>query len=85
MEENQNIPNIDEQINETTNDNNVATSMKPYVIRNFKKELKRVKWPVEKNHNKNFLYIFIFIIFLTGFFALISFGATQLIELIGAK
>jgi preprotein translocase SecE subunit len=54
-------------------------------MRNFKKELKRVRWPIQKKHNKNFLSIFVFILVLTGFFALISFGATELIEIIGAK
>lgn len=84
MEENQDIPNVEHEL-ETVNDQNAATTNKPYVMRNFKKELKRVKWPTEKTQHKNFIYIFIFILFLTGFFALISFGATQLIELIGAK
>ncbi len=84
MEENQNTDNINPE-SQTPNNNDVTPKMKPYVIRNFKKELKRVRWPIDKHHNKNFLYIFIFIILLTGFFALVSLGATQLIELIGAK
>ncbi|MGL5204954.1 MAG: preprotein translocase subunit SecE [Metamycoplasmataceae bacterium] len=84
MEEIDNVSNV-EKTNESLNVDNVALKEKPYVIRNFKKELKRVKWPVEKKHNKSFFYIFLFIIFLTGFFALVSLGATELIELMGAK
>ncbi len=65
--------------------NTPAEITKPYVMRNFKKELKRVRWPIQKKHNKNFLYIFVFVLVLTGFFALVSLGATQLIEIMGAK
>jgi len=67
------------------NDIDLPKQMKPYVMKNFAKELKRVKWPVQKKHNKKFLQIFVFIIILTGLFALISLGATQIIELIGAE
>ncbi|MGL5617552.1 MAG: preprotein translocase subunit SecE [Metamycoplasmataceae bacterium] len=84
MKEIENVSNV-EKTKESINTENITFTEKPYVIRNFKKELKRVKWPLEKKHNKNFFYIFLFIIFLTGFFALISLGATELIELMGAK
>ncbi len=82
MEENQNNDHISK---ESQNNNDITPKIKPYVMRNFIKELKRVRWPTDKQHNKNFLYIFIFIILLTGFFALVSLGATELIKLIGAK
>ncbi len=59
--------------------------MKPHVMKNFEKELKRTKWPTDKKNNKNFFLIFVFILILTGFFALISLGATEIIKLIGAK
>ncbi len=72
-------------IDENHDVNSPKEITKPYVMRNFKKELKRVRWPIQKKHNKNFLSIFVFILVLTGFFALISFGATELIEIIGAK
>ncbi|MDK2819482.1 MAG: preprotein translocase subunit SecE [Mycoplasmataceae bacterium] len=87
MEENKEIKNsksFSKKKSKTLNDSN-ASDTKVYVFRNFIKELKRIRWPIEKKHNKNFVYIFIFIIILTGFFALISFGASQIIDLIGAK
>ncbi|MGL4252351.1 MAG: preprotein translocase subunit SecE [Metamycoplasmataceae bacterium] len=84
MDEIEKTSNVD-KTNESPNTENITLPEKPYVIRNFKKELKRVRWPLEKKHNKSFFYIFLFIIFLTGFFALISLGATELIELMGAK
>lgn len=84
MEEIENVSHV-ETTQEIITDKNLALEVKPYVMRNFNKELKRVKWPTERKHNKNFFYIFIFILFLTGFFALISLGATELIELMGAK
>lgn len=58
---------------------------KPYPIRNFFKELKRVIWPTSKKNYKYFFWIFMFIISLVVFFALISWGATELVKLIGAK
>ncbi|MGL6125049.1 MAG: preprotein translocase subunit SecE [Metamycoplasmataceae bacterium] len=84
MKKSKNNPDI-ETIQESIDNENSAIEIKPYVMRNFYKELKRVKWPTEKKHNMSFLYIFIFILFLTGFFALISLGVTELIELMGAK
>ncbi len=58
---------------------------KAYPVRNFFKELKRVSWPTTKKHYKYFFWIFVFIIFLVGLFALISWGASELIEAMGAK
>lgn len=58
---------------------------KPYPIRNFFKELKRVIWPTSKKNYKYFFWIFMFIISLVVFFALISWGATELVKLIGAN
>ena len=58
---------------------------KPYVFRNFFKEMKRVSWPTKKKNWVYFLLTFLFIIVLVIFFALISFGASKIIELIGAK
>lgn len=58
---------------------------KPYPIRNFFKELKRVIWPTSKKNYKYFFWIFVFIISLVVFFAFVSWGATELIKLIGAK
>lgn len=70
---------LDNQIEKSPN------KEKPYVIRNFFKELKRISWPTGKKKYKYFFFIFVFIIFLIGLFALISWGATELIKLIGAK
>lgn len=58
---------------------------KPYAVRNFFKELKRVTWPTSKKNYKYFFLIFVFIIFLIILFALISFGATELIKWMGAN
>lgn len=58
---------------------------KPYPVRNFFKELKRVIWPTSKKNYKYFFWIFMFIISLVVFFALISWGAAELVKLIGAK
>lgn len=81
-----NTTNSNEEFKNTTTENiDVTPITKPYVMKNFEKELKRTKWPVQKKHNKNFGYIFIFIIVLTGFFALISLVATELMKLIGAN
>lgn len=58
---------------------------KAYVSRNFIKEIKRIKWPLDLKKQKIFLWTFILIAVLIGFFALISFGADELIKVIGAK
>ena len=58
---------------------------KAYPVRNFFKELKRVNWPTTKKNYKYFFLIFVFIIFLVAFFALVSWGATELVKLMGAK
>lgn len=58
---------------------------KPYPVRNFFKELKRVTWPTKKSNYKYFLWVFVFVIFLVLLFALISWGATELIKLMGAN
>lgn len=58
---------------------------KPYVLRNFFKEIRRISWP---NKAKNYRYLFwmlFFVVFLIAFFALISLGATEIIKLIGAN
>lgn len=87
MEENHEIKNSKLFSNKKTKafEASNASNPKVYVFRNFIKELKRIRWPIQKKHNKNFAYIFIFVIILTGFFALISFGASEIIDLIGAK
>ena len=79
--------NLEENIQKNI-DNNEEISPnkeKPYTVRNFFKELKRVSWPVKKENYKYFFWIFVFIIFLILFFALISWGATELIKWIGAN
>lgn len=58
---------------------------KAYPVRNFFKELKRVSWPTSKKNYKYFFWVFVFIIFLVVFFALISWGANEIIKLIGAN
>lgn len=76
-----------EQINQQieTEVNESPFKEKPYPIRNFFKELKRVIWPTSKKNYKYFFWIFMFIISLVVFFALISWGAAELVKLIGAK
>ena len=69
---------------ESQNQNNSSNKEKAYPIRNFFKELKRVSWPTGKKNYKYFFLIFVFIIFLIAFFALISWGAQELIKSIGA-
>ncbi len=63
----------------------VKVKEKAYPIRNFVKEIKRVSWPTSKKNYKYFFWIFVFIIFLIAFFALISWGATELIKAMGAN
>lgn len=58
---------------------------KPYPVRNFIKEIKRVSWPTKKKNYVYFLLIFLLIIFLIIFFALVSLGATEIIKNIGAN
>ncbi|MGL4343037.1 MAG: preprotein translocase subunit SecE [Metamycoplasmataceae bacterium] len=58
---------------------------KPYVFRNFFKEIKRINWPFDEKKQKNFLLTFLLIIILLLFFSLISFGANELIQAMGAK
>lgn len=58
---------------------------KPYVIRNFLKEIRRITWPVKKKNYNYFFFTFVFIVFLIAFFALVSSGTTEIIKLIGAN
>lgn len=58
---------------------------KPYVVRNFVKEIKRISWPTKKKNYRYFMWTFVFIIFLIAFFAVVSLGATEIIKSIGAK
>ncbi|MGL5358052.1 MAG: preprotein translocase subunit SecE [Metamycoplasmataceae bacterium] len=58
---------------------------KAYILRNFFKEIKRIRWPFDFKKEKNFLLVFVFIMFLIGFFFLISFISGQFINLIGAQ
>ncbi|MGL5522282.1 MAG: preprotein translocase subunit SecE [Metamycoplasmataceae bacterium] len=58
---------------------------KAYILRNFFKEIKRIRWPLDFKKEKNFLLVFVFIMFLIGFFFLISFISGQFINLIGAQ
>lgn len=86
MEENTIISSVtSESLEENTNNQNISAPMKPYVLKNFEKELKRTKWPIQKKHHNSFIYIFVFIIMLTAFFAIVSLGATELIKAIGAN
>lgn len=67
------------------NENKHPDVEKPYVTRNFFKELKRVSWPTKKKNHIYFLWTLLFIIVLVALFALVSFGALEIIKLIGAK
>ena len=58
---------------------------KNQVFTNFFKELKRVTWPTKKSNYKYFLWVFVFVVFLVLLFALVSWGATELIKLMGAN
>lgn len=75
------------QIEEISNDikENQLDQSKPYAIRNFNKEIKRISWPTSKKKYKYFFLIFVFIIFLIAIFALISWGATELVKWMGAN
>lgn len=64
---------------------NKTSKEKAYVTRNFVKEIKRIKWPLDSKKQKVFLWTFILIAVLIGFFALISFGADEFVKWIGAK
>ncbi|MBR3347837.1 MAG: preprotein translocase subunit SecE [Mycoplasmataceae bacterium] len=87
-----------EKIDNTTSDKNYQVKKnkldklnfepdksKPYPVRNFFKELKRVTWPTKKSNYKYFLWVFVFVVFLVLLFALVSWGATELIKLMGAN
>lgn len=73
----------DEKLNNI--DNKKPNLEKPYPVRNFVKEIKRVSWPTKKKNNIYFIYVLLLIVFLVIFFALVSLGATQIIKSIGAK
>lgn len=78
---------MENQKKQNQDKNNIKTPNleKPYAIRNFVKEIKRVTWPTKKKNYRYFLLIFVFIIFLIGFFALVSLGANEIIKNIGAN
>ncbi len=86
MEENKDLNTNDS--NDSLKDQEIKSTVnqeKPHPVRNFFKELKRVTWPTEKKNYKYFFWVFVFIIFLIAFFALISWGATELWKAIGAN
>lgn len=58
---------------------------KPYAVRNFFKEVKRISWPTKAKNHRYLLWMFLFITFLIAFFALVSLGATEIIKTIGAN
>ncbi|MBD5423053.1 MAG: preprotein translocase subunit SecE [Mycoplasma sp.] len=58
---------------------------KAYPVRNFFKELKRVSWPTSKKNYKYFFLVFVFIIFLVIFFALISWCVSELWKWMGVS
>lgn len=79
------MENNQEQNNKNNNFEKTPNKEKGYPVRNFFKELKRVSWPTNKKNYKYFFWIFVFIIFLIAFFALISWGAKEILESIGAN
>ena len=58
---------------------------KPYPVRNFFKEIKRISWPTKAKNHRYLLWRFLFISFLIAFFALVSLGATEIIKIMGAN
>lgn len=58
---------------------------KPYPVRNFFKEIKRISWPTKAKNHRYLLWMFLFISFLIAFFALVSLGATEIIKIMGAN
>ena len=58
---------------------------KPYVIRNFFKEIRRVSWPTKGKHFRYLFWMFLFLIFLIAFFALVSLGAIEILKMMGAR
>ena len=76
------------QIDELKTENGVLKRPdldKPYPVRNFFKEIKRISWPTKAKNHRYLLWMFLFISFLIAFFALVSLGATEIIKIMGAN
>lgn len=56
---------------------------KNYVVRDFTREIKRVKWPENRQYFKLFVYVIIFLLVTTLFFFGIVTGFTQLFNVLG--
>ncbi|UWD34068.1 preprotein translocase subunit SecE [Mesomycoplasma molare] len=57
--------------------------LKKYYFRNWMKEIKRIKWPSQKDATNNFYLILLFVTICSIIFLLISFVATWIWNLIG--
>lgn len=56
---------------------------KNFVVRDFTREIKRVKWPENRQYFKLFVYVIIFLLVTTLFFFGIVTGFTQLFNVLG--
>ncbi|VEU59796.1 preprotein translocase subunit SecE [Mesomycoplasma neurolyticum] len=54
------------------------TKNKKYILRNWIKELKRIKWPDAQTSTKSFIYTILFVVFFVILFFIISIIATYL-------
>ncbi|TDV23057.1 preprotein translocase subunit SecE [Mycoplasmopsis mustelae] len=64
--------------NNVAEQNNKPTRKKHYWFRKLVKDVKRVRWPDSKTNAKNFIKILIFTLLFVVFVSLLTYGFTQL-------
>lgn len=75
----------EQQTNQEQTNTSFPDTNKPYATRNFVKEIKRISWPTKKKHYRYFFITLIFLVCLVAFFALVTFGAKEILDWIGVK